>query len=57
MNKQELLTAIAEKGLLTKAEANSAIEALTETIAEELQKKAQLVGFGALRHENEKKEK
>ena len=56
MNKKELITAVAEKGHLTKVEAKRAIEALTETMAEELQKKAQLVGFGALRHENEKRE-
>lgn len=48
MNKQELITAIAEKGHLTKVEAKRAIEAFTETIAEELVKgkKVQLVGFG-----------
>lgn len=48
MNKQELITAIAEKGHLTKVEAKRAIEAFTETIAEELKKgeKVQLVGFG-----------
>ena len=48
MNKQELVTAIAEKGHLTKVEAKRAVEAFTETIAEELRKgeKVQLVGFG-----------
>ena len=48
MNKQELITAIAEKGHLTKVEAKRAIEAFTETVAEELKKgeKVQLVGFG-----------
>ena len=48
MNKQELITAIAEKGNLTKVEAKKAVEAFTETIAEELRKgeKVQLVGFG-----------
>ena len=48
MNKQELITAVAKKGHLTKVEAKRAIEAFTETIAEELKKgeKVQLVGFG-----------
>lgn len=48
MNKKELITAVAEKGHLTKVEAKRAIEAFTETIAEELKKgeKVQLVGFG-----------
>lgn len=49
MNKKELITAVAKKGHLTKVEAKRAIEAFTETIAEELKKgeKVQLVGFGA----------
>lgn len=48
MNKQELITAVAEKGHLTKVEAKRAIEAFVETIGEELKKgeKVQLVGFG-----------
>ena len=36
MIKQELITAVAKKGHLTKVEAKRAIEAFTETIAEEL---------------------
>ena len=48
MNKQELITAVAKKGHLTKVEAKRAVEAFTETVAEELKKgeKVQLVGFG-----------
>ena len=48
MNKQELITEVAEKGHLTKVEAKRAIEAFTETIAEELAKgeRVKLVGFG-----------
>lgn len=48
MNKQELITSVAEKGHLTKVEAKRAVEAFTETIAEELAKggKVQLIGFG-----------
>ena len=48
MNKQELITAVAEKGHLTKVEAKRAVEAFTETIAEELAKgeRVKLVGFG-----------
>ena len=48
MNKQKLITAVAEKGYLTKVEAKRAIEAFTETIAEELAKgeRVKLVGFG-----------
>ena len=57
MNKQELITAIAEKGHLTKVEAKRAIEAFTETIAEELKKgeKVQLVGFGTFEARERKK--
>ena len=48
MNKQELITEVATKGHLTKVEAKRAIEAFTETIAEELAKgeRVKLVGFG-----------
>jgi DNA-binding protein HU-beta len=48
MNKSELITAMAEKAELTKKNADAALTALTETIAEELAKdgSVQLVGFG-----------
>jgi len=48
MNKTELVTAIAEKTELTKKEAEKALKAFTDIIAEELAKgeKIQLVGFG-----------
>ena len=48
MNKTELVAAIAEKTELTKKEAEKALKAFTDIIAEELAKgeKIQLVGFG-----------
>ena len=48
MNKTELVAAIAEKTELTKKEAEKALKAFTDIIAEELVKgeKIQLVGFG-----------
>ncbi len=48
MNKAELVSAIADKTSLSKKDAESAIKAFTEVIAEELKKgeKVQLVGFG-----------
>lgn len=48
MNKTELIAAIAEKTELTKKEAEKALKAFTDVIAEELAKgeKIQLVGFG-----------
>ena len=48
MNKTELVTAIAEKTELSKKEAEKALKAFTDVIAEELAKgeKIQLVGFG-----------
>lgn len=48
MNKAELISAIADKTSLSKKDAESAIKAFTEVIAEELKKgeKVQLVGFG-----------
>ena len=48
MNKTELVAAIAEKTELTKKEAEKALKAFTDVIAEELAKgeKIQLVGFG-----------
>ena len=48
MNKTELVAASAEKTELTKKEAEKALKAFTDIIAEELAKgeKIQLVGFG-----------
>ena len=48
MNKTELIAAIAEKTELSKKDAEKAVKALTEAVAEELKKggKVQLVGFG-----------
>ncbi len=48
MNKTELVAAIAEKTELTKKDAEKALKAFTEVVAEELKKgeKIQLVGFG-----------
>ncbi|HIT90022.1 MAG TPA: HU family DNA-binding protein [Candidatus Merdenecus merdavium] len=48
MNKTELVAAIAEKTELSKKDAEKALKAFTDVVAEELQKgeKIQLVGFG-----------
>ena len=48
MNKTELVAAIAEKTELTKKDAEKALKAFTDVVAEELKKgeKIQLVGFG-----------
>ena len=48
MNKQELVAAIAEKAGLEKDAAKNALNAFTETVAEELKKgeKVQIIGFG-----------
>ena len=48
MNKTELVAAMAEKAGLTKKDAEAALKAFTETVAEELKKgeKIALVGFG-----------
>ena len=48
MNKTELVAAIAEKTGLTKKDAEGAVKALTDTVAEQLKAgdKIQLVGFG-----------
>jgi len=48
MNKTELVAAIAEKTELSKKEAEKALKAFTDIVAEELAKgeKIQLVGFG-----------
>lgn len=48
MNKSELVSAIATKADLSKKDAEAALKAFTEVVAEELVKgeKIQLVGFG-----------
>ncbi|WP_234117053.1 HU family DNA-binding protein [Clostridium hydrogenum] len=48
MNKAELIASIAEKGNLTKKDAETALKAFIESIEETLEKneKVQLVGFG-----------
>ena len=48
MNKAELVAAIAEKTELSKKDAEKALKAFTDVVAEELKKgeKIQLVGFG-----------
>ena len=48
MNKTELVAAIAERTELSKKDAEKALKAFTEVVAEELKKgqKIQLVGFG-----------
>lgn len=39
MNKAELITAIADKAGITKKDAEAALKAFTDTVAEQLQKK------------------
>ena len=48
MNKTELVAAMADKAGLTKKDAEAALKAFTDTVAEELKKgeKIALVGFG-----------
>ena len=48
MNKNELVAAMAEKAQISKKDAEAALKAFTDVVAEELKKgeKIQLVGFG-----------
>ena len=48
MNKTELFAAVAEKAEISKKDAEKAVKAFTDAVAEELAKggKVQLVGFG-----------
>ena len=48
MNRVELIAAMAEKAQLSKKDAEAALKAFTDVVAEELKKgeKIQLVGFG-----------
>ena len=50
MNKTELIAAVAEKAEISKKDAEKAVKAFTDAVAEELAKggKVQLVGFGNL---------
>lgn len=56
MNKSELIAAVAEKGEITKKDAEKAVNALIETIVEEVAKgeKIQLVGFGTFERRERK---
>ena len=59
MNKTELIAAVAEKAELSKKDAEKALKAFTDVVAEELVKgeKIQLVGFGTFEvAEREEKE-
>ena len=51
MNRMELVAAIAEKSELSKKDAEKALKAFTDVVAEELKKgeKVQLVGFGTFK--------
>ena len=48
MNKTELIASVAQKAELTKKDAEKAVKAVFETVAEELAKgeKVQVIGFG-----------
>ena len=48
MNKGELVSAVAEKAGISKKDAEAAVKALTDIVAEELKKKkkVQIIGFG-----------
>ena len=48
MNKTELIAAVAEKAEISKKDAEKALKAFTDTVAQELKngEKVQLVGFG-----------
>ena len=58
MNKAELVAAMAERAELSKKDAEAALKAFTDVVAEELKKgeKIQLVGFGTfeVRKKNER---
>lgn len=49
MNKEQLITSVAQKTGLTKVDSTKALEAILETIKEKLiqKEKVQLVGFGS----------
>ncbi|MBR3606338.1 MAG: HU family DNA-binding protein [Lachnospiraceae bacterium] len=54
MNKNELIAAMAEQAGLSKKDAEKALKAFTDVVAEELKKdgKVQLVGFGTFEVSN-----
>lgn len=56
MNKTELIAAVAEKSELTKKDAEKAVNALLDTIIEEVanDEKVQLVGFGTFERRERK---
>lgn len=56
MNKTELIAAVAEKGEITKKDAEKAVNALLNTIIEEVSngEKVQLVGFGTFERRERK---
>ena len=58
MNKTELIAAVAERAELSKKDAEKAVKAFTDVVAEELVKgeKIQLVGFGTF-EDSERKER
>ena len=59
MNKTELVAAIAEQAEISKKDAEKALKAFTDVVAEELKKgeKIQLVGFGTFKYLKELQEK
>ena len=56
MNKTELIAAVAEKAELSKKDAEKAVNALLDTVVEEVAKvkKSQLVGFGTFERRERK---
>ncbi len=58
MNKADLVAAMAEKADLSKKDAEAALKAFTDVVAEELKKgeKIQLVGFGTFEVSEEQQE-
>lgn len=59
MNKTELIAAVAEKAEISKKDAEKAVKAFTDAVAEELAKggKVQLVGFGTLKLAKDQQER
>ena len=59
MNKTELVAAVAEQAGLSKKDAEAAVKAFTDVVAEALKAgdKIQLVGFGTFRYLREQQEK
>ena len=59
MNKTELVAAMADQAGLSKKDAEKALKAFTDVVAEELKKdgKVQLVGFGTFEDPAEQQEK